>query len=191
MNLTLLTDPTSEPCTRSEAKAHIGLGSATDFDTMIDGMIVAARRHVEQYTRRALIRQKWRQYLDGFPCEISLAPPTVQLIDQVQYKDSDGATQTVSSSVYELDVPRQVVRTAYAQSWPSPRAHENSVWLDVWSGYFTTGSPMTNAVPADLKFAVLMLVEDLFEHRGKQSELVLHENATACALMQPYRVLDR
>lgn len=191
MNMTLLTEPTAEPVTLAEAKAHLAI-DFTDHDIMILSMIVAARRHVEEYTRRAIVRQKWRIYLDAFASEIALAPPPVQEIAQVQYIDGTTSpeTQTVASTIYELDKPRQVLRLAYGQTWPSPRTQYNAAWIDVWSGYYDpAASPISHKIPTDIKFAVLMLVEDLFNNRGRQSEIVLNENRTAAALMQPHRNL--
>ena len=192
MNLEMLTAPTSEPVTLAEAKAHLGI-TFDDHDPMIYAMVSAARRHVEAYTRRAIVRQKWRIYLDSFSSEIALAPPPVQEIAQIQYIDGDTSpqTQTVSTSIYELDRARQVVRLAYGQTWPTPRSQYNAAWIDLWSGYYDPDvSPIntTGAIPTDLRFAVLMLAEDLFNNRGVQSEIVLNHNRTADALMRPYWV---
>ena len=193
VNRIILTEPSAEPVTIEEAKAHLGI-TFSDHDVMLEAMITAARRHIEQRTRRALVRQKWRIYLDAFASEIALAPGPVQTIEQIQYIDGTASpqTQTVSASVYELDRPRQVVRLAYGQTWPTPRWKHNAAWIDAWCGYFdATSSPiaLTVDVPTDLKFCILMLVEDLFNNRGTQSEIVLNQNRTAEILMQPYRDL--
>jgi len=193
MNSILLTEPTAEPITLAEAKAHLAI-DFSDHDEMISAMITAARRHIEQRTRRALVRQKWRIYLDSLSAsEIALEPPPVQEIAQMQYIDgtTSPATQTIAPTVYELDKPRQVLRLAYGQTWPAPRYQHNAAWVDVWSGYYdSTASPINTTVdvPTDLRYAILMLVEDLFSNRGVQSEIVLNHNRTAEALMRPYWV---
>jgi len=48
-----------------------------------------------------------------------------------------------------------------------------------------TGGTDTTAAP--IKAAILLLVADLYLHREKNSDRVLHENPTYKALLDPYR----
>lgn len=53
--------PEIEPLTLAEAKLHLGeFDDITTHDDEIEGLIVAAREWVEDYTGRALIDQTWR-----------------------------------------------------------------------------------------------------------------------------------
>jgi uncharacterized phiE125 gp8 family phage protein len=188
MNRILLTPPTLEPVTLSEAKEHLVIESY-EHDAMLIRLITAARRHVEERTGRAIVRQQWRVFQDAFGDELPVMPASVQEVAQVQYVDSAGLIQTVPSDVYELDRAGQAIRLAVGKTWPAVVHRPNSVWVDVYAGFYDpTSSPIDQLghVPADLQMAILMLVEDLFEHRGTQSEMVLYRNATAAALWRPY-----
>ena len=61
----LLTAPALEPVTLAEAKRHANV-VASDDDTLITALIVAARELVEQDTSRALINQTWELELDDW-----------------------------------------------------------------------------------------------------------------------------
>ncbi len=68
MTAALITAPALEPVSLADAKAHLRLDSDDD-DQLITAAIVAARVHVEALTRRLLIEQGWRVYLDQWPRE--------------------------------------------------------------------------------------------------------------------------
>lgn len=184
---TLLSAPSLEPVTLEVAKWHLVVDHDED-DLLIYNAIKAARQHIEARCNRAIVRQKWRIYRDGGLGAMKLQPAMVREVEQVQYIDTAGATQTLASSVYTFDVPRQELYLAYGQSWPSARAIASSVWADVWAGEYTVASPVDilAEIPEDIKTAILMMVEDLYEHRGRQSEISLYGNRAFDALIRPY-----
>lgn len=189
MNRKLLTAPTSEPLTLAEAKDYLVIEDGA-HDEQLELLIKSARQHLEGRLNRVLIRQKWRLYLDDFMDEVKLEPWDVHEIDQIQYIDTDGATQTLATSVYEFDQAAQRVRLAYDQTWPDARSHKNSVWIDVWAGFYdTTVSPQADDVPEPLVTAMKMMVAWNFEHRMPVSEMELYHNDAFEALVAPYRVL--
>jgi hypothetical protein len=119
---------------------------------------------------------------------MELAPFRVQEVEQIQYLDGDGAEQTLATSVYTVDIPRQMVYLAYNQSWPSTRTFRNAVWMDVWCGeYVTTSSPIDVVADIDKSFtsAILILVGEMYKNREKTSDIAVHENATFEALIAP------
>lgn len=188
---TLLTQPAVEPVTLDAAKAHLSVEHAAD-DARITNMTIAARQHIEQRMSRVIVRQQWRLFFDRFET-FDLQPATVQSVEQVQYIDGDGVTQTLDSSVYTVDVPRQQLYLAYGQSWPASRAIPSAVWVDVWSGYFdAASSPISNTqkVPHAVRHAILMLVEHLYEHGGAANEMPLTDNNIWDDLIQPYKVYE-
>lgn len=193
MNKRLLTAPTVEPVSLPEAKDHLGLQTA-DFDAAIFRFIATARRHVEARTQRAIVRQKWRLYLDAFQDELALEPQPVQEIDQIQYIDSDGATQTLSTSIYELDVAGQRLLKAYNQTWPATRSQANAVWVDVWAGYYdpsTSPVKVLASIPEDLKSAILLMVGHQDQNREKGIIGTSYvELPDFDYLIQPYRVFQ-
>ena len=188
MLLSLQTAPEDEPITLELAKEHL-VYEDDDDDGLIYELIQAARNHVELVCNRKLVRQQWRQYFDYGFGEVDLAPNRVQEVEQIQYIDGDGATQTLDTSVYEVDIPRQKVLLAYGQSWPTTRAQRNSFWIDVWSGeYKTDNSPIdiTEDIPKGLKSAMLLLIGEMYKNREVTSDIAVHENKTFDALVQPH-----
>lgn len=122
MALTLITAPTVEPVTATEAKAHLRVDT-TDDDTYITALIKAARQHGEDFTRRALILQTWELILDAWPSDdtIVIPLPPLRSIVSVKYKDSDGTESTLAASEYIVNTgeePGKVV-LGYGKTWPS------------------------------------------------------------------------
>ena len=66
MTLTLVTGPVSEPVDRADAKLHLRV-DGTEEDTLIDGLIAAARLNIEAHAAVALIAQTWTWTLDTWP----------------------------------------------------------------------------------------------------------------------------
>ncbi len=74
MTAALITGPALEPVSLDDAKAHLRLDTDDD-DTLVMTIITAARLHVEAATRRVLIEQSWRVYLDAWPRTRTLVLP--------------------------------------------------------------------------------------------------------------------
>ena len=113
MTAALLTGPALEPVSLAEAKAHLRLDTDDD-DQLVTAAIVAARVHVEAATRRALIEQSWRVYLDAWPRKRIVPIPVAPLIavDAVTVYNSEGDPVTVDPDDYEIDtvaVPGRLV----------------------------------------------------------------------------------
>ena len=70
----------------------IRLTATTVEDDLLDAIITAAREHVEDITRRALLTQIWDYYLDGFPSENFIKLPFGNL------QSNTKATGTLTSS---------------------------------------------------------------------------------------------
>jgi hypothetical protein len=66
MALKLITGPSTEPITLTEAKLHIKQDCADD-DTLIMSLIVSARQMCESRTHRRFITQTWEKYADDWP----------------------------------------------------------------------------------------------------------------------------
>ena len=184
----IITEPSVEPVTLEEAKSYLVVEHSED-DLLIYNLIVAARKHFETRCDRVLVRQKWRLYLDDGFSDFELRPYKVREVEQIQYTDINGTTQTVDSSIYTVDIPRQMVYRAYNQVWPSTRTVKNAVWADVWAGeYDASASPIdvTLGIPQDIKNVLYYLIEDLYSHRGRNSEMQLYKNETFDALIQPH-----
>jgi uncharacterized phiE125 gp8 family phage protein len=64
----LLTGPAVEPVLVAEAKSHMRV-DISDDDTLITGLLLAAKEHVEDITGCKCISQKWQLVLDRFTRE--------------------------------------------------------------------------------------------------------------------------
>lgn len=155
------TAPSSEPITLSEAKLYLRVDNSAD-DALITALITAARETVERYTSRALVTQTVTQVLDGFPgFGFRLAVHPVQSITSITYKDSNGDTQTLASSIYMLDnyeMPNAVVLKAN-QQFPSTYDETNAVTV-----VYVAGEAAGN-VPKAILQAMYLTIADFYENR--------------------------
>ena len=163
--LKLITAPTVEPVTTTEAKAHLAIDDST-FDTQIDSFISTARQVVENHTSRQINTATWELVTDAFPriptSKLALPKGELQTVDSVKYTDADGNEQTLASSEYQVSDSREpaVIQPAYTKSWPTTR-----VELDAVRIRFTCGYGDASDVPEPIKQAILLLVGHYFEHR--------------------------
>lgn len=162
MALTLITAPTVEPVTLAEVKSHLRV-HVDDENDVIRDFCLAAREHVESFTRRALLTQTWDLQLDTFPAgviELPIAP--VQSITSITYLDSSsGASQTWASSDYRADLPvgprapRARIEPDFGEVYPSTYGVLNAVTVRFVAGYGSLGA----SVPRSLRSAIKLLVE--------------------------------
>lgn len=190
MTAALIAGPALEPVSLADVKAHLRVDTDAD-DVLLTAAIVSARYHVETITRRVLIEQTWRIYLDAWPRRRIVTLPVAPLIaiDAITIYDANGDPVTVDPDDYDVDaasVPGRLVLSATA---PAPVGKAvNGIEIDVTAGY----GPSSLEVPAALRQAVLMLVTHWYEHRGA----VGHDLAVLLAplgfeaLVAPYRILS-
>lgn len=184
-----LTAPTVYPVTLEEVKEQ-AIIEHDDDDALLLRLIAAATNHVETVTGHSIVRQKKRLYLDKFQDAVFLPKGPVKSIEQMQYIDGDGNTQTVTASIYSYNDADRYLRLAYGQTWPDARSEANAVWVDYWAGYFNNGdSPIdvTADIPEALKHAVLMLVAEYLRNREALNEMQTYKNMAFEHLIAPYR----
>lgn len=149
-------------------------GAANAEDASILDKIIVARDYAETFTRRALITQAWKQFLDHWPCgnEIVLhfgnlqsttsTPPVTA--PTVKYKDSAGAQTTWDASNYIVDTdsdPGRIV-LAYGKTWPSTTLYPvNPIEIQFTCGYGVTAA----SVPSGIRNAMLLLIGHLYKNR--------------------------
>lgn len=153
MTTVVYTAPAEEPITASEAKLHARFDSSS-LDTEIAILIKAAREYAELELGRKIITQTLDTYFDEFPDEIRLMP--LQSVMAITYTDTNGDTQTLSASAYQVDAVGQPARIvpAYGYDWPSTRAGQlNAVKVRYVAGY-----GLQAAVPACIKNWMLIRV---------------------------------
>jgi uncharacterized phiE125 gp8 family phage protein len=204
MSYKVTTQVTSEPVTLEEARAHLriepfGSPLVHPDDDYITALITTARAWLEEYLKRALATQTVTLVADKFPdgseyykaIKLPLAP--VQYVDSVSYVDSNGATQTLATSVYEFDEYAFEIVLKYGQVWPVTRAQNNAVTVVYTAGYADGLSPDLYPVPAPIKQAMLLMIGNYYENR--QQDVMTGTKLTAnelpmgvFSLVQPYRI---
>lgn len=178
----IVTPPAIEPLTLDEAKTHLKLDTspitAHPDDTLIEGLIIAARVYCEQiFQNRAYITQTWDLKLDKFPAEkeIRIPLPPLQSLVWLKYKDSSGTLQTVSfldgspevpifeTTDYIVDIDSEPGRLALknGKSWPTTIMEAQAVQIRFLAGYGDAAD-----VPDLIKAAIKLKLADLYENRG-------------------------
>lgn len=183
MGAKLIEAPAMEPVTLAEAKLHLRVIDSSD-DALIGTLITAARAHAENVCRRAFVTQKWVLYLDAFPAgKIQLPFPTLQSVESVKYRDTDGALVTLDAAQYVVDAISEpgAVTPAYGASWPFTQAIPNAVQIS-----YTAGYGEATDVPAEIKVWMLVRVGALYENR---EEVAAGQSLVALPIAD--RLLDR
>lgn len=171
MSKTLIIPPAQEPVSLEEAKAQLRVDGLDD-DAYIVNLIKAARQHTENVTWRALITQTWDVYFDRFSSEIEIPLGQLQSVVSISYVDTDGITQTVDSSIYDVDTDSDPgkISLSHGQSWPMIRPQRNAVTIRFVAGYGNQSS-----VPFTIKQAILFLVGHFYENRESSSMMTVKE----------------
>lgn len=159
--LVLSVAPIELPITVDEVKAHLRI-TTTDDDDYLDALIAAATTQAESEINGAIAYQKWYLKLDCFRDIIYLPKPPCLSVTSITYDDSDGNSQTLASTVYDVDTDstRARITIADGQSWPSVDNSTNVIQILFICGYATAAE-----VPQAIKHAILMIVGSLYENR--------------------------
>ncbi len=171
MRIDVVTPPDSEPVSTSEARAWLLLGSATDFDGRINGMVATAREECESKTNRAFMLQTLQLTLPRFPrlwCAyaggsfvmdhavwpdrfstqrhrvIELPRPPLVSVLAVSYYDLDNTVQTMDPTAYMV-IGTGANMPAQLQplnnAWPDTYLREDAVQITYQAGYVAAASP--------------------------------------------------
>ncbi len=171
--LSVVTQPTEEPVTVAQARAHCRV-AVFDDDAWIYAAIVAARKLCETITKRAFCTTTFRLSLDQFPPDQFYLPrPPLVSVTSIKYLDSSGVQQTWGSSNYSVDIYSQPGRVAlaYNTSFPSAtRTDTNAIEVIYRAGYGAA-----SAVPRSIKHAILMTVAHWNENREAVTENSMNE----------------
>lgn len=165
MPYTITSAPASEPVTSTEAKLWLKVDHTAD-DTLITGLITAARKYAEGRTGLALLTQTVAESWDCFPAcrTISLALWPVASVTTVQYI-ATGATSytTWNSTNYATDfvsTPARIVR-GETVSWPTLASLPNAVKVTYVAGYTAASNENLELV----KTAMKLLIAFWYEYR--------------------------
>lgn len=127
--------PTELPVSVAEAKEFMRVDT-DDEDDRIEAFLEAATERTEAEILRPFVLRTMELNLDSFPCVILLKFPPVVSVDSINYIDQDEATQTLSSSLYDVDLDGEPARIVPAlnQTWPITAGVPNAVTVTFKAG---------------------------------------------------------
>lgn len=151
--------PVTEPVTIYEARRQVNLSQTdTAHDAKLASLIESARQQFEHDTGTYLIKRTMAVTLSCLH-EMQFPHKPVTAITSISYYDAGNASQTLSSSVYQLDTGRSQLRLGYSQDWPT--------MIDRWDAatitYVLGSHDDSTTVPAYAKSAMLLLIANEFE----------------------------
>lgn len=169
-SLELVTSPSGEPLTLSEAKGQVYLKESDNTkDGELNDYIAAARDYLENHEHGniQIMPATYRLHLDAFPTDgdwITLPKPPLRSVTSISYLDSTGETQTMDASDYVVDAATFPGRIglAYGKVWPATREQIKAIAITFVAGF--------NEVPPGIKTAARLLVGHYFENREATSE---------------------
>jgi len=158
------TAPIGLPIDFDDVLTHLGVVDELAY-TAVREDILTAMAVIEKRTSRQLLTATWKLYLDAFPDEIRLERLPVAGVTSIAYLDTDGAAQTLSSSLYQVDCvsPNRParIRPVSGQTWPATKGQMNAVTVTFTAGYGAAAD-----VPPTFKHAIRLLVDHYREHHG-------------------------
>lgn len=167
MALKLVTVPTTEPLSLTEAKLHLRV-TAADEDDLITALITVAREWCEHYQNRAYLTQTWDLTLDAWPSKpratwIEIPLPPLQSVTSLTYLDSAGVSATMAAADYIVDTASEPGRLAlgYGENWPTVTLRP----VAAITVRFVAGHLASGLVPASVKQAMKLLIGHWFENR--------------------------
>lgn len=168
----VVTAPAAYPVTLTEAKDWARVDSIdTSQDTSLNMLIAAMTSYAEGITGRAFVQRTLELSLPAFKRTIELPWAPLIGVDSVSYTDTDEATQTVTSTEYEVDTVSQpgLIRPLSTKFWPSIGTRFNPVKIQYRAGYLPTGSPTdltdNSYLPGQLRLWIQARICTLYDNR--------------------------
>ena len=192
LSYTQLTQPAAEPVTLAQAKLQLNVEAEfTDDDTLISGLIVAAREYAENFCNRSFYTRNMQLTLDFFPyptyggtinpndrhvmygrywheLAIKLPRPSCTSVTSITYVDLDGTAKTLDPSQYSIDLTSEPARIVPAPGlyWPYTQTYlPGSVKVLYTAGSYGDGVTI-DTCPQSIKQAMLLLVSHWYSNRN-------------------------
>lgn len=154
-------EPTEEPVTLTQAKAHLNLDHTSD-DTLVALQIQMARATLEEDTGRAFCEQEWELICDAWPdggiLELPRATPLIS-VDEIAYVDDAGAAQTLDLTDLIIDAAAEPGQVDFAAIDLPAIADYSRITIS-----YTVGVAAADLSPI-VKAAVLLLVGHYYANR--------------------------
>lgn len=149
--------PAALPVSLSEAKLQCSLLDGR-HDQFLLGLIRAAAAYVESHTRARLCEQTVQFVSPAFPEVLPIYP--VKSISEIAYTDENGDAQTLDAADYYATTGSIYPRLLpIAGTWPKAKDLPNAVRITALVGF--------DAVPEDVKAAILIRVKEMFDRRSE------------------------
>lgn len=198
-SLRLITDATAEPVSLADLKVFIGLSTVTTTeDALLNALEKGARKHAENYTKRAVLPETWRLTLDGFPSShipLMRAPVLAATDVTITYLDyTSGDSTSLSSTVYgvacEAEPPYVYLKDG--QSWPDHWTSPEAITINFVAGYSASA---TDTCPEAIETWIKMRVKQHYEYRepmqqAGQGNILPLPHAFVDGLLDPYVLID-
>ena len=185
----IITAPSFEPLSVADVSEYLRLDDSPTDTLLISSLITAARQHLENYLNRYIAEQTIELALTGWKDKIDLSAP-VQSVTSVKYLDENGVEQTLNPNQYLVDTYSEpaAIYPAHDVTYPNLYDQENNVKIRYVVGFTSGGSPDTNPLPDPLKFAMMLIIGDLYANREAGGEKAYQVNPTVQNLLQFYRL---
>lgn len=174
----LVTPPTEEPLTLAQAKTQCRI-THDDENSLMLSYIASARIAAEEALARGLLTQSWKLTLSRWADVIGLpmAAP-LQGVTSVQYYDATGALQTLSPTIYAVDLvsrPGRIARAA-GQTWPSLQSDRRLGRIEI---IYVVGWTSAALIPERIKQGIRSYVGYLDSDREGLDVAAVHARAAA------------
>lgn len=189
----LITPAADLPVALDTAKRHLRIAGDED-DSLVVEKLEEAVSIAETYLDRQLMPATYKWSIDSFYTEavrfteIPLPLPPLVSVDKIEYVDQDGVLQAVPASTYDVDTACEpgVIRLAYNQVWPVPRAQVNAVQITFIAGYADQ-----EAIPKSIRSGILLMLGSLWENREDEitGTIATRMSNGFRNLLMPYRNL--
>tara|TARA_R110000868_G_scaffold62906_1_gene189850 strand:+ start:220 stop:888 length:669 start_codon:yes stop_codon:yes gene_type:complete len=202
--LKVITGPSIEPITLSEARNHLRLDLDVD-DTLVNTYIQASRNWAENYTGRAFINRTMQMFLDGFRIgdsplwegmktgpyvvnysniiELGLTP--VSSLSSINYYTDDDTQHVWAASNYYVDLISEPAKIVIRDggTYPTSLRPANGLEINFVAGY----GDNTTDVPQAIRLAMLQFMAYLYEHRGDYDGNI-EAPSILRGLLEPFKV---
>jgi uncharacterized phiE125 gp8 family phage protein len=161
-----LAPPVIEPVTLDEAKRYLRVGHDYDDGVILD-LIAAAREEIVSHTSHAAGLQTWVTHASSWRdltlsdgATIVLLPAPVTHVHSISIRQN-GEQQTLLPSAYRVVLSTQPGRIVPVAPWPTVDDAPDAIEIVHDAGYATA-----DEMPARMRQAVLMLIEQHYVERG-------------------------
>ncbi len=165
MGLALITAPTAEPLTVTQAKLFLRIDT-TDEDSFIGECITAARNKIEEITHRQLMTATYRystnQLIDG--TYLILPKPPTATVTAVNAVSAAGVVSTISTSTYIIPIDAQPGHVIFTTTPDFDCRRPDALRVTFTAGYGTASS----YIPPLLIQGIYLLLEPLYRRSADQ-----------------------